>query len=268
VIDKIVSVLKKYRIVLLLSASIFAVSGSLNAEGLDFDVPDLPSWVIDAGLKFINNPDDVFFNFHLDNVDFTPVIEGKRATVRTNFLTTFFPFTWANLNVNVNVLSEGGVSEYVPQVDIVGSYGRIIGLDLADKFMTDDSTDSFKPPTMSDYNIGFLLTKAVSRETRIYAGFQYSVVGLNIKFPDTIELTEDATLSELNVSRKDYILVTGITNLVREDKRMVAYLGYGFAYKKIFSRFAWHHDHLELGFNIYPEGLLVVHPYMGWHWNF
>ena len=64
-----------------------------------------------------------------------------------------------------------------------------------------------------------------------------------------------------------YILVTGITNILSQDKRIVAYFGYGFSYQKLFSRFAWHYEHLELGFNIYPEGLLVIHPFLGWHWD-
>ena len=50
----------------------------------------VPSWAVDAGLKFINNPDDVFYNFHLDNVDYSPVLESEPATIRTNFLTTCF----------------------------------------------------------------------------------------------------------------------------------------------------------------------------------
>ena len=228
----------------------------------------IPSWVITAALKFINNPDDVFYNFHLDNVDYTPVTEYVNGTIRTNFLTSFIPFTWGNLNLKVKILSDRKYYDWMPQLDIVGNYGRIIALDAASAFITNDSTDSFKVPTMNDYSVGFLLTKAVSSETRLYAGFQYSVFSLNFEFPEALEITSDVKLSGLNIERKDYILVTGITNVLEQDKRIVAYLGYGFKYKKIFSRFAWYYDHLELGFNIYPEGLLVVHPFLGWHWDF
>ena len=90
----------------------------------------------------------------------------------------------------------------------------------------------------------------------------------NIEFPDPLEITDETSLSQINVNRRDYILIMGISNILNKHKRIVAYMGYGFSYKKIFSRFVWQYDHLEVGFNIYPEGLLVVHPFLGWHWNF
>ena len=252
--------------------SLYAFADDDNGDDDGIDLTSLPGWVVDAALKFINNPDDVFYNFHLDNVDYTPVLETEPATLRTNFLTTLFPFTWGNLNLKVKALSDEKYYNWIPQVDILGSYGRILALDIASKFISsdseDDDDDTFKPPTMKDYSLGILLTKAVSRETRIYTGFQYSVISINFEFPEPLEITDETSLSELNINRKDYILVTGITNVMEKNKRIIAYVGYGFSYKKLFSRFAWHYDHLEIGFNIYPEGLLVIHPFMGWHWNF
>lgn len=228
----------------------------------------IPGWIVEPALKFISNPDDVFYNFHLDNVDYTPVLESKRATLRTNFLTSFLPLTWGNLNLKIKILSDRSYYDWMPQIDITSNYGRIIALDIISAVMADSSTDTFKPPTMKDYNIGLLFTKPVSEETRLYAGFNYSVVEMNFEFPEPFEITSETTLSELNIMRRDYILVTGITNILADDKRIVAYVGYGFKYKKIFSRFSWHYNHLEIGFNIYPEGLLVIHPFLGWHWNF
>jgi hypothetical protein len=238
-------------------------------DDISVDV-SLPGWVIDAGLKFINNPDDVFYNFHLDNVDYTPVMAEKKASLRTNFLTTFFPFSWGNANLKLKVLSDSSYHDFLPQIDLVGNYGRILALDFMPDFEGEDSTDTIKMPTMVDYSIGFLMTKAVSRETRIYAGFQYSVIAIKYEFSEPIELTDEASIDKIDINRKDYIMVMGISNLIDEkkQKRIQAYLGYGFSYKKIFSRFAWYHEHLELGFNIYPEGLLVVHPFLGWHWDF
>jgi hypothetical protein len=222
---------------------------------------------VPAAIKFVSNPDDVFYNFHLDNVDYTPVLERESATLRTNFLSSFLPFTWANLNLNVKVVSNRKYYNWMPQVDIIGNYGRIIALDAASSFMG-SSTDTFKPPTMLDYNIGVIFTKPVSRETRLYAGFNYSVISLDFEFSEPLEITDELTLDELKIARRDYILVTGITNILERNRRIAAYVGYGFKYKKIFSRFCWAYDHLELGFNIYPEGLLVIHPFLAWHWNF
>ncbi|MFH1414669.1 MAG: hypothetical protein ABIH89_01115 [Elusimicrobiota bacterium] len=262
-------IIKTITLLAIISAlSLSLVLAADDDSGFSISELGVPSWVIDAALKFVNNPDDVFYNFHLDNVDYSPVVEDQPATLRTNFLTTFFPFTWGNLNLKVKVMPDEKYYNWMPQIDLMGSYGRIIGLDLASKFMTSDSTDSFKPPTMVDYSVGILLTKAVSQETRLYAGFQYSLISLDFEFPEPLEITDDTSLSKINVMRKDYIVVTGISNTIRKDKRIVAYVGYGFNYKKIFSRFMWYYDHLEMGFNVYPEGLLVIHPFLGWHWNF
>lgn len=226
-----------------------------------------PGWLVDPALKFINNPDDVFYNFHLDNADYTPVLENEPASLRTNFLTSFIPFTWANMSLKVKLMNDRKFYDWAPQVDLVGSYGRILAMDAASAFAQDDSTGTFKTPKMKDYSIGLIFTKPVSEQTRLYAGFNYSVINVDFEFPESVEIG-DTTLSELNVGRTDYILVTGISNIIEKNNRIAAYMGYGFNYKKVFSRFAWYYDHLEMGFNIYPEGLLVIHPFLGWHWNF
>ncbi|MEA3506190.1 MAG: hypothetical protein U9R36_01650, partial [Elusimicrobiota bacterium] len=215
-------------------------------------------------LKFIKNPDDAFYNFHLDNADYTPINKESNLSLRTNFLTSFIPFTWGNLSLKYKAVSDRQFNQWVPQVDIVGSYGRIVALDIA-AGVSDD--EDFSPPSMKDYSIGLLLSKPVSRLTRLYAGYNYSVITFDFNFPEPLEIGE-TVIDNLSISRRDHILITGIVNRIRDDKTMAAYVGYGFNYKKIFSRFSWHYDHLEMGFNIYPEGLLVVHPFLGWHWNF
>lgn len=254
-----------------------------------FTTAAIPSWVIDAGVKFLGDPGDVFYNWHLDNVDYTPVLADRHATLRTNFLPSLIPFTWANANLNIKLLSDTKYYNWMPQIDFSSSYGKIIALSLAEAMMSSgndddeaDSSDDFTVPKMKEYSIGVTLTKAVSQETRLYAGFHYSVFDLKFTFPDDFTAGDDKQIDELiikplrdnglNIKVSDYVLVTGITNIISSDKsndrRMIAYLGYGFRNKKIFSRFSWHYDHLEVGFNIYPEGLLVVHPHLGWHWFF
>ncbi len=230
---------------------------------------DVPSWVVPTALRFISNPDDFFYNLHLDNVDYSPCRADKRVEFRTNFLPTTLPLTWLNLNAKVRVLGDGGLSPWVPQVDFTGAYGRILMLDLLPSFM-DDEDDDAPEPSMTNYSFGMTLAKAVSDETSLFAGFHHSVVSLDIVLPeaDVIKITDDETLGELVIRRKDNILITGISNITGENRAITAYLGYGFNYNKIFSRIAWKRKHLEMGFNIYPEGLLVVHPFLGWKWNF
>ena len=225
----------------------------------------VPSWLVPAALRFMSNPDDFFFNLHLDNVDYSPARETSNGGLRLNLLATTLPLTWANMNLKVKVVGENRIAGWGPQIDLVGSYGRITALDILPAMMDDE--DDFTAPKMRDYSVGLTLTKAVSGETRLFAGYHHSVFALDFVFPEEVEIAGDETLDALQISRRDNILVTGIRNNLGPRKSITAYMGYGFNYNKIFSRIVWHHRRLEVGFNIYPEGLLVVHPFLGLHWE-
>ncbi len=230
---------------------------------------DVPSWLVPAALRFASNPDDFFYNLHLDNVDYTPSRMDDTVSVRTNFLGTTVPLTWMNLNAKVKVLNDRSLTDWSPQVDISAAYGRIIMLDIMPALMDDDDDDA-PEPSMNNYSIGLTLKKPVSPETSLFAGFHHSVVTLNVQLPgdDEVDISDDVSLDEIVVSRRDNVLVTGISNKTGEDRRISAYMGYGFNYNKVFSRIVWQRRRLEMGFNIYPEGLLVVHPFLGWQWRF
>lgn len=238
----------------------------LPAYAQDFLTTPLGKEVVNLGLRFLDNPGDFVFNLHSDNIDFTPVVENRRGTIRTNFYPTVLPTTWVNLNLKLKVLSDGGYSPWIPQVDILGQYGRMLAIDIASNMIAQSSTESVKPASF-DYTIGLIFTKAVQQNTRLYLGVNYSNATLNIKLDKPIEFSE-FRLSELNVAIADYFIFTGIENKLKENKYVVAHLGYGLKSQKIVSRVAWYHKHLELGFNIYPEGLFAVHPFLAWHWYF
>ena len=218
-------------------------------------------------LDLLENPGDFLFNLHSDNCDFTPVLKNRHGTIRTNFYPTTFPATWLNLSVKVKILSDGGFAPYVPQVDLVGEYGKMIAIDMAaSSGDVESSSDSVKPG-LGDIGYGILITKSVTEKTRIYGGLRFSDAALNVKFGEAMDLG-GTTLSEINVGVKDTLIVTGIENQIGEKKYVVAHFSYSSNQKKIVSRIGWYSKHLELGFNIYPEGFMVMHPFMAWHWYF
>ena len=218
-------------------------------------------------LDLLENPGDFLFNLHSDNCDFTPVLKNRHGTIRTNFYPTTFPATWLNLSVKVKILSDGGFLPWVPQVDLVGEYGKMIAIDMAaSSGDVESSSDSVKPG-LGDIGYGILITKSVTEKTRIYGGLRFSDAALNVKFGEAMDLG-GTTLSEINVGVKDTLIVTGIENQIGEKKYVVAHFSYSPNQKKIVSRIGWYSKHLELGFNIYPEGFMVMHPFMAWHWYF
>ncbi len=253
--------MKKFILIALFSAGGFFMAPANGTRAL----AGPPSWLIPTALRFVSSPDDFFYNLHLDNVDYSPSRAKDTVSIRTNFLATTFPLSWMNLNGKIKILNDSSLTDWSPQVDITGAYGRIAMLELiADEDVPD--------PSMNNYSVGLTLTKRVSRETDLFAGIHRSVVTLDVSLPEdnVIEITDETTLSSIVVSRRDNVLITGITNTVdfEQEKRITAYMGYGFNYNKIFSRFAWQNRRLEIGFNIYPEGLLVIHPFLGWQWRF
>jgi len=235
-------------------------------QGEDFWTTSLGEGIINLGLRFLDNPGDFIFNLHSDNLDFTPVLKNRHGTIRTNLFPSVLPTTWLNLNLKIKILSDGGYKPWIPQVDLIGQYGRMLAIDLAAKYLTENSTETVKP-ALTGYTCGLIFTKAVDETARLYVGVNYSYAGVNIKLDKPVEVGE-FKMSELNVAVADYFIFTGIENEIKENKYVIGSLGYGLKSRKIVSRIAWYSKHLELGFNIYPEGLFVIHPFWAYHWYF
>jgi hypothetical protein len=225
------------------------------SAGDDFANSIIGREIIKIGLRFLDNPGDFFFNLHSDNEDYSPVPKNKKGSFRFNFIPTFMPFTWANLNVKAKVFDE---KNNLPQIDITGMYGYIIGLKLI-------STET--KPEFSDYSIGITAAKSINEKTRLYGGIKYSTVNMYVKFSTPVTSGE-FSMSSLDFKMSDTFVFTGISHQPNPDKIVVAQLGYGFKYNKIISRLMVSHKHLDIGINIYPEGLFVIHPFIAWHWYF
>jgi hypothetical protein len=259
------------KILLVVAALCMLSTGARAASDDDFANSPFGQELVSLGMKFLDNPPDFFFNLHCNNEDFSPLPSDSRGSIRFNFFPTFFPTTWANLNVKVKVLNEHGV---LPQLDLVGTYGNIIALQVLDNSAEDDRKLNSE---MSDYAGGIVLSKNVEKETRLFGGAKYSSLRLKFDLPDPIILSDDdpntseneqQSIDGVDFRMSDVCLFTGITHEVGKHKYVVAQVSYGLQYKKIVSRVMMSHKHLELGLDIFPEGLFVLHPFMAWHWYF
>lgn len=218
--------------------------------------------LVTLGLKFLDDPGDFFFNLHTSNEDFTPVPDGKRGVARFNFLPTFLPLTWANINGKVKVLDDKG---YVPQVDLAFMYGDIVAL----RMMSASAGEDEIKPTFNDYSIGAIASKATNDKTKIFGGFRHSVVNLSVQLSsaNAVEFGE-FRMDSIDFRMADTMFFTGIMHKTGEHSHLIASAGYAFKYKKIVSRIAMYHRRLEVGMDIFPEGLFVIQPFMAWHWYF
>ncbi|MDD5688088.1 MAG: hypothetical protein PHE88_09695 [Elusimicrobia bacterium] len=248
---------KKIKFLVLFLALIIYRLGYVSAES--FEKTALGQEVINLGLKFLDNPGDFFFNIHANSEDFSPVLSDKNGAIRFNLFPALFPFTWANLNVKAKLFNEQKV---LPQIDIVGQYGDMIAL----RFISGDVKPSF-----NDYSTGLVFSKSATDETKLYGGVKYSSVGMDVKLSSSSAIEfGDFRVSELNFKVADIFVFTGLVHQkdINVPSLLAVQMGYGFKYKKIISRIMVSKTHLDLGMDIYPEGLFVIHPFIAYHWNF
>ncbi|MBI5573230.1 MAG: hypothetical protein HY919_01585 [Elusimicrobia bacterium] len=244
----------------LLSVFLFLISYQLNfLTASEFQNTALGKELINLGLKFLDNPGDFFFNIHANSEDFSPVPADGNGTIRFNLFPALFPFTWVNLTGKAKLFNE---QEVLPQIDLVGQYGDMLAL----RFVSGDVE-----PTFSDYSVGAVFTKSVTDETKLYGGVKYSNVSMNVKFSSAsaIEFGE-FRVSELNFKVADTFIFTGLVHQkdINKPSRLIVQMGYGFKYRKITSRIMVSKKHLDMGLDIYPEGLFVIHPFVAYRWHF
>ncbi len=238
----------------------------LNASAMASDSPKLPQEIINLGLRFIDNPADFLFDLHSNMEDSVPVPAYRNAQVRFNFFPTFIPFTWAGLNLKVKVLNE---RRYIPQIDIQGQYGQNIGVAVAAAMMSrDSSSTSTVKPTLYDYTVGLILTKRVDQSNRLFIGPKFSYVNLNFKPSEPLDFGGGLKISDLNVAASEIFIFGGLEHQISKDRFVVSQMAYGVRYNKLMARITASSPHVEVGMNIYPEGVIVIHPFLAWHWYF
>lgn len=218
---------------------------------------DMQSDLIGLGMKFIESPSDFFMSLHHDNEDIFPVFADKHFSMRMNLLPAFLPFTAGGLSMKFKIINE---QEYIPQIDLVACYGEILALRFI-KF------GEGSPPVFNTITYGFNFTKSTDDKTRLFIGGKITTLNFNLELPDPIDFDNDgnADLSELNVTAEDKFIFTGIEYHTRENKYIVVQTGYGLETHKIISRIGMLYKVFELGLDIYPESMLVMHPFIGFH---
>jgi len=253
--------MKKAKIIFtVVACCLLFVSGAVQGE--DFEDSAIGQELVNIGLKFLDNPGDFFFNLHMANEDFSPVPFKRHGSIRWNFFPTTLPLSWMNLNLKVKAYGE---KNFVPQIDIIGQYGDLLGLRML------EVEEGDVEPSFNDYSAGLVFSKTVAEGTQFYWGGKYSNVSMEVKLSSSSEVEfGDFKFSEVKFDIKDTFIFAGITHQknMEDPKRLVVQMGYGLEYKKIVTRMMMSHEHYEWGIDILPEGMFVIHPFMGWHWNF
>jgi hypothetical protein len=242
---------------------VFALACTLAQPSYADDFANTPigKQLIDMGIKFLDDPGDFFFNLHTNNEDLSPLPKNRHAAIRLNFFPTTLPFTWSNLNAKVKIKNDAG---YWPQIDVSAEYGNILALQAV-KSSNDDGREI--KPSFTDYSLGAIASKSMNDRTRLFGGIKYASVNMDVTFSTPVVLGA-FNMSSLHFKVADTSFFMGISQQTGDESFTVAQIGYGLKYNKITSRIMLCHPHFELGMDIFPEGLLVLQPFMAWHWYF
>lgn len=214
--------------------------------------------------EIVANPAAFFYDFQQDLEATTPLPPGKSFGIQTGLFPTFLPVGYANVSAKLRLHAEGRVAPGVPQLDLIGGYQDMI---LA-KIAANQSNDITDAKFNGNY-IGFILTTSVTPKTRTFYGYKRSQLKAKLDFaPGSEPELLGTKINSFDTGFKDDFLIFGIETLKSTNKFWSIQLNYGLKEKGITTKVSWYGKWFEVGLNIYPEGVLTIHPVWNFHLNF
>ena len=136
-------------------------------------------------------------------------------------------------------------------------------------FKDSEEIDNFK---FNGKYYGLMVTSSVSPRVRTFWGYKKSMMKVRADFlPDDqgkYPQLFGTDLTSFNTGFKDEFLMAGIETPKGIGKLWSMQLNYGLKTQTIAAKVSWYGKVFETGFNIYPEGVFVIHPYWNMHLNF
>ena len=242
----------------------FMLTALLCLNGAAFAAIDWESKGMQMVGEIVANPSAFFYDFQQDLEGTTPLPPGKSFSVQTGLFPTLIPMGYTNLSGKYRLHAEGPLAPGVPQVDLIGGYWDMIWAKMAAK--QSDTVDSAK---FNGYYVGAIVSASVSPRIRTFWGYKHSALAANLKFNEGKEPELLGTkVNSFESGFKDDFLIAGIETPKGINKFWSMQLNYGVRTQTFSTKLSWYGKFFELGLNIYPEGVLVVHPVWNFHVNF
>ena len=214
--------------------------------------------------EVLANPSAFFYDFQQDLEATHPLPPGKWLGFQMGIFPSLLPMGYGNLSTKVRVHPEGRLKPGLPQLDLIGGYWTMIWAKIFAN-QADDITEA----TFEGYYAGFLLSTSVSPRARIFGGYKFSQLKTSIKLDETEPVELFGTdVTEFDSGFKDHFFIAGLEHPTGINKWWSIQLNYGVGENVISSKVSWYGKSFELGLNIYPEGVFVIHPVWNWHMNF
>lgn len=214
--------------------------------------------------EIVANPAAFFYDFQQDLEATSPLPPGKSFGIQTGLFPSMFPMGYVNGSVKFNIHKEGRLAVGVPQIDLIGGYQNMVLAKVAAN-QSKDITDA----NFNGNYYGFLLASSLTPKIRTFYGYKHSRLNARLTFaqgsqPELLGVKID----DFDTGFEDDFIIVGFETLKKKDKFWSIQLNYGLNENVITSKISWYGKWFELGFNIYPEGVLVFHPVWNFHLNF
>jgi hypothetical protein len=232
-----------------------AVSNSF--AGIDFE-----SKAMQLAGEIVANPAAFFYDFQQDLEGTTPLPPGKSYGFQTGLFPTTIPMGYTNLSGKYRVHAEGRIAPGVPQLDLIGGYWNMIWAKMAAR-----QSDDINSAKFNGYYLGFILSTSVSPRMRTFWGYKRSQLTADLKLDKAVDFM-GTDVTSFNSGFKDDFFIVGIEHPKAVGKLWSMQLNYGVREKVISTKVSWYGKYFEMGFNIFPEGVLVIHPVWNFHLNF
>jgi len=209
--------------------------------------------------EVLADPAAFFFDFQQDLEATLPLPPGKEFGAQVNLFPALIPMTYVNISGKVRLHREGRWAPGVPQLDLIGGGWSMAAAGLARNQARDTVSDaSFK----GGY-LGLVAAASVTPRIRFFGGCKYSRLEASLSLKKPLDLLGNR-VSDFDSGIRDTFFLAGLEQAVGVEKWWSIQLNYGVREKIISSKVSWSGKNFELGLNIYPEGVLVIHPV----WNF
>lgn len=243
---------------------IFILTAVMCLNGAAFAGIDWESKGMQMAGEIVANPAAFFYDFQQDLESTVPLPPGKSFGVQTGLFPTLIPLGYTNVSAKYRVLAEGRIAPGVPQVDFFGGYWDMIWAKMAA-----NQSDMIDDARFNGYYLGAIVSSSVSPKIRTFWGYKHSVLAARLGFKQGKEPDFMGTkVNSFDSGFKDDFFIAGIESPRSVGKFWSMQLNYGLKTQTFSTKLSWYGKVFELGLNIYPEGVLVIHPVWNLHLNF
>lgn len=212
--------------------------------------------------RIISNPAVFFIEMQHDLESTAPVITGKRVSVQSGIIPAFAPAGMLNLSAKYKLHSEGRVRQYLPQIDIAAGYWNMLWTQMAAC-----NSDDIKEADFDGYYFGVLFAYTVDPKTRFFGGLKHSQLNADLILAEPKKIL-GANAVSFDSGFSDNFMMFGIEHLIKPGVWWIANINYSTKQKFLAAKISRYGKYFELGVNIYPEGIVVIHPVVNFHIDF